>query len=184
MSKALVDLRAPDLIVKAGANPSRADRRLFKGTPRSYQEAVQLGLIDTRIRQLVAALNVGSLVTTRSSCQGHGCLRMVTPPFVLFQAPQAFASALSLRLEQAASHESGTFSHYWTITGLFDCGQMRYRLSLGEKPRGSWHLVRRRLDADFARLRELVKQEVDHCCGCQQDGFQRPVLSPQERNQR
>ncbi|MDR2852907.1 MAG: hypothetical protein LBV61_07655 [Burkholderiaceae bacterium] len=93
---------------------------------------------------------------------------MRVPPFVAFHATVAFASRLSARLEDMALRESPALRYYWTVRGMFNDGEMFFVLTLGEIPHGLWPAVRRRFDADFARLRGAMEQEVAHVAGSQQ----------------
>jgi hypothetical protein len=99
--------------------------RYFKGVPREYSEAVKLGVIDHRVRGLVASLNVPGIVSTFASCSGH--LFPSYPlwssnklPYVAFRAAPELAGKLAGRLLRDSLDPSGQLHYLWTVTGHFD----------------------------------------------------------------
>ncbi|WP_155308268.1 hypothetical protein [Burkholderia gladioli] len=130
--------------------------RAAKGMLRSYTEAASLGVIDERIRPLVAVLNIPGQVVTLSSCQGHrwpwGAVR--ENPFVLFQTEPRHAATLARCLREDQFSRRRRLAYYWQVEAEFD-EQDALRFSLRCRT-ASFHRVR--LDRDFATLTSWVQQ--------------------------
>ncbi len=132
----------------------------FKGRPRAYEEAVSLGVIDERIRDLVAAINILAIAETLGSCEGHR--RIIggqQGPFVAYRATNNFACNLERRIRTDEISPRPVLHYYWTnrafITADFELG---FILSAPAIDAGNKKLCRSRVNADFATLASMVKE--------------------------
>lgn len=135
--------------------PPGNDGRYFKGSLRSYPEAVGLGVIDPRIRELIAAFNVHSVVSSISSCEGHRSWKFDArqTAFVSFSTRMALAARLAarIRLDQMTAC---TLHHYWMMDAAFNTdSELVFCLSCPDK-----RFNRRKLDADFAQLKSWAEE--------------------------
>jgi hypothetical protein len=141
-----------------------ADRRaarFFRGATRPYGEAAMLGVIDMRVRALVAAFNVDDVIETFASCEGHGRFGRYSRPYISFHAQTPVAAALAQVIDDHALASRPTLNHPWEIVARFNLfGQLVYRLSMeGE---GYYHRTSRKgLDADFAMLAVMVGEALE-----------------------
>lgn len=76
------------------------------------------GPIEPNIEPLCAALNGVPGVSTRASCQGH--VFPASPPYVMFDAPVAFAAALEKQLREDAYSRAPRLQTLWIVEGMFD----------------------------------------------------------------
>ena len=118
------------------------------------------GPIEPNIRSLCDALKGVSGVRTIASCQGH--VFPASPPYVMFDAPVAFASALEKRLREDSMVNIPRLRVFWEVKGIFDgCYVLRFYLyspALAQSAR-RWfrlELMERRLKADFMVLTTMV----------------------------
>ncbi|WP_321944388.1 hypothetical protein [Paraburkholderia tropica] len=169
------------------------ESRYFLGKPRAYEEAVRLGVIEPRIRNLVAAFNVPGIVSTFASCEGHPSvlyplLGTSRAPFVAFRSAPGLAGRLGglLMRESVAVH--GRLNYYWSVEGWFDADDtIRFALRCTDRHR----LTRARLDEDLALLRswaedifqprEILVEKQEQRAAEQQRGQNRPVTEPAMR---
>jgi len=141
--------------------------RHFRGMPRPYSEATQLGVIDQRVRTLVAAFNVdgvdgaNAVIASVASCEGHGFLGRYSSPYVSFKSPMTVAAALHARLEQDAVAVQPRLRHYWTLEGHFNpANELVFRLAIPGIHHYR-HATRRSFDYDFVVLASMVKEAVE-----------------------
>ncbi|WP_143218735.1 hypothetical protein [Achromobacter xylosoxidans] len=123
--------------------------RYFKGRLRSHSNAVELGVIDPRIRDLVGAFNREGVVSSISSCEGHRRWGLATrrTAFVMFSANTILAARLAARIRHDQT-EASELHHYWQVDATFNVeGEMVFCLSCPDR-----RFNRRDLDADFIRL--------------------------------
>ncbi len=129
-----------------------------KGVLRPYLEARELGVIDTRIRLLVDAMNVPGVVATHSSCAGHRWWPMAVyrTPFVMFRTETRLAAELASRIHDDWLADSRALHHYWDVDAQFDNdGELLFTLrSLTRR------FNRARMDCDFETLRLWVQEIV------------------------
>jgi len=128
-----------------------------KGVLRSHSRAVAVGVIDSRIRELVSAFNRDGVVASVSSCEGHrvGWLRTRETPFVMFASDITFATRLAsrIRLDQI---DHPMLNHYWLVDATFNVDdQLIFCLRCPDS-----RFRRKRLDADFAQLKLWVDEIV------------------------
>lgn len=129
--------------------------RYFKGRLRPHSSAVKLGVIDPRIRDLVAAFNREGVVSSVSSCAGHRLWGLATrrTAFVMFSADTTLAARLAARIRRDQSGVS-ELHHYWQVDATFNVeGELVFCLSCPDR-----RFNRRRLDTDFTRLRRWVDE--------------------------
>lgn len=132
-------------------------RRHFKGALRAHDEACVLGVIDTRICSLVAALNVDGVVSSVSSCQGHRVpmLPARRTAFVMFRSAPALAAHLSAKIRADQVSES-KLHYYWFVSADFNAdGALQFTLQCPQ----TW-FKRRRLDRDFATLTAWIQTQI------------------------
>jgi len=138
------------------ANHSTASH-FIPGAPRAYREAVSLGVIDRRIRGLVAAFNVPGVVTTLASCQGHywPFLMVRETPYVMFRTTTSIAAKLAVlvRKDSLQAAHLAYLNYGWIVEGHFDDqGELQFTLRFG-----SSRFKRTRVDQDFEVLRQWVQ---------------------------
>ncbi|MCY1528485.1 hypothetical protein D9M68_635900 [compost metagenome] len=134
---------------------NHATARRFKGSLRPHDEALELGVIDPHIRELVAAFNVDGIVSSISSCEGHRRWGLSAPQtaFIMFSAEPALAARIATRIlvDQRGASE---LHHYWKVDATFNAdGELVFCLSCPE-PRFRRSMV----DADFKRLKVWVEE--------------------------
>lgn len=119
------------------------------------------GPIEPNIKPLCDALNGMSGVRTIASCQGH--VFPASPPYVMFDAPVAFAAALEKRLREDSMVRAPRLRVFWEIKGIFDgCYVLRFYLysPVLAQSTGHWfclNLMEQRLKADFLELTAMVR---------------------------
>jgi hypothetical protein len=124
------------------------------GIPREYHEADSLGVIDQRIRDLVAGFNVPGVVSTQASCQGHRYpfLAAWQTPYVVFRTKTTIAAEIAMRVRDDSLRRAH-LNYGWDIEGDFDDqGQLRFTLRCQ-----SVRFTRSGLDHDFAVLRAWAR---------------------------
>lgn len=134
---------------------------IVRGAALPYAEAVRLGVIDARVRDLVACFNVDSLVASVASCEGHGFPWRYTSPYVAFKARNEIAASLHALLDADGISARPRLSYFWSIEAHFDpAGELVYRLAIPGIEQ--YRLVTRgSLDRDFATLASMVQKAVD-----------------------
>lgn len=120
--------------------------------------------VEPNIRGLVDALNAVPGVRTRASCQGH--VFPGSPPYVMFEAPIAFASALERRLREDALSPKPRLPTLWTVEGIFDGEfQLRFFLIAPEYKRRTKTLCmtfrKKRMIKDFDAIALFVSEIVN-----------------------
>ncbi|QIE30247.1 hypothetical protein [Caballeronia sp. SBC2] len=134
--------------------------RHFRGITRPYREAAQLGVIDERVRTLVAAFNADGVVASVASCEGHGFLGRYSSPYVAFKSPTGFAAALHALLERDSCTAHPRLQHFWTLEAHFNpAGELVFRLAI-PGIRSYRHATRRSFDGDFVVLGLMVKEAL------------------------
>lgn len=144
------------------------------GASRPVDEAIALGLIDTRIASLVRAMNVEGVVSTLFSCEGHWPAstnpargRKITGlPYVAFSSDIDFAAHLNHALVAHSPLVDSRLNLHW-IVEYGPVFVLRPHL-----PTYPCEQTRRQLDEDFATIATLV---VDLCPGIQ-GAISQPVM--------
>ncbi len=129
---------------------SLAWKRRNPGLPRPYENALELGLIEPRIAEMVSHLNVPGIVRTYACCEGHERVGDVELPYVAFAAEIDFVRVLNLKLLGAAPGH-GALKHHWIV---------EYGQSFALRPHAPGKLRREAMDSDFATLCRIVDEAV------------------------
>lgn len=124
-----------------------------KGMTRSYNEALELGAIDKRIRKLVDAFNVPGIVSTHASCEGHRWRLMRVPQFafVMFQTRTDLAFQLAKRIRADRLIGPRHLNYHWSIEATFDDDSDSEKLLFTLRCHAD-RFRRARLDEDFVTL--------------------------------
>ncbi|MCM2485649.1 hypothetical protein ACVCIC_01115 [Burkholderia glumae] len=111
--------------------------------------------IDAAIRPVCDALNRIPGVRTLWSCGGHALRR--SRPYVVFEAPEAFALKIN-RMLWLERHI--TLTYRWNMTANFkDSGELQWLIEAPGIPRGHyWPIARRRIDAELLTLASLISE--------------------------
>lgn len=127
--------------------------KLHRGVPRPYPEARALGYIDTRIADLVEAMNVEGICETIACCEGHWCRRskVLEIPYVWFKADITFVRKLNRLLVLNAPGGAGRLNIDWII-----CYGQSFDLR-PHMPSDPNDLTRRQIDEDFATITAFVR---------------------------
>jgi hypothetical protein len=129
-----------------------------RGISRPYDEARALRLIDPRICNLVAKLNIEGIVATFACCEGHWPDDVainggtVSTPYVGFDSSIEFAARLNRALIHASPLEPGALNHHWAVE--YGGGCFVLRAHVDDAPN------RALLDADFAVIGRLVDEII------------------------
>lgn len=138
---------------------SASDNPVIKGPPRPYQDAIALGVIEERIRALVAVMNIPGVVETVASCEGHRFRNV--GPYVAYRSDNDFACRLERRIRADEQSQRPTLAYYWTNRAYISSDfELIFTLSAPAIDSGKQTLCRGRLDSDFRILASMVKEAV------------------------
>ena len=146
------------------------DPAFVKGMPRPYAEAANLNVIDERIRDLVAVLNVPGIVSTYACCEGHRYLLGQSSPYIAFVASSCFAVAFEQQLRNDSVSNSRRLYYRWANEpGINSDFAMSYRLHAPELDLGGGRKFdRNRLDADFEVLATMLAPLIAEHRSCEE----------------
>jgi len=132
--------------------------KYYRGIVDAYPEAVQLGLVDSRIRGLVAALNAKGMIATVASSEGRGILGCYSSPYVSFRTDATIASALHALLTREQGARPRRLHYTWAIEEYCnDQGEQVYHLSVPNVTQ-RLHWGRKHFDRDLQVIASVVGQ--------------------------
>lgn len=129
------------------------EKRYFKGRPRPFDEAMELSVIDEKIRSLCIAMNVPGRMRTIASCEGHGNFFGQTSrsPYISFVSEISVAGKLDQLLQDDQVSISPKLKYFWRVTGEFSGMELRFCL------RGEIGFYRRKkVDADLSAILSML----------------------------
>ncbi|UIF89244.1 hypothetical protein [Cupriavidus sp. UYPR2.512] len=160
----------PPLFVRVKRHNLKLVQGIPRGLGRDYVDAQRLGLIDSHIAALVAAMNVSDLMHTVACCEGHGGWGSFSSPYVAFEAPVELAAMLHERLQADVMKSRSRLNFYWSVEGGFGSHrQIVFRLSIPGIDRYRW-VNRNRLDRDICVVHEMLLNAIAQFRGAADPG--------------
>lgn len=126
-------------------------------------------MVDSKIKNLVEAMNATNKIITISSCEGHGLKGF--PPYVYFKSNTSIASKIECDIRNSYSIYNSKFLNFaWEIEGRFDSDcNLTFSLYSPDLDTIShsninsfltFYICRNKVDEDFIVLENLFRKNI------------------------